>query len=151
MTFSHYGCMHLECMWVCCCWWVVGMGWCWTSPVAQTVLNHSPQFVITRSSQSKAVPACTWSAPWLRSPVRCTPPVLPGRSPFPPASYLLGPWCAWAGVQHEQPSESAADPNHAWRGHLMWKARVNKIPAGRKMHNHCLGTGPPHHEACLTS
>lgn len=101
-------------------------------------------FAITCSSQSKAALTCTWCAPWLRG-CQFGRYLQPRRASF-PRLHIYSPWCVWAGVRHEQPSESAADANHAWRGHLMWKARVNKIPTGRKMHNHCLGTGASHHE-----
>lgn len=56
----------------------------------------SLQFVIICSSQSKAVPICTWSATWLCSPVRCLPLALLGQSPFPRVPYLLRPGRAWA-------------------------------------------------------
>lgn len=104
----HESCLYVN---VCSCWTVV-MGSCWTSPVAQTALNHplSLQFVITCSSQSIAVPVCTWSAPWLCSPVRCSPPALLGQSPFPRVPYLLGPGRAWAAARAAERERSGFKP-----------------------------------------
>jgi hypothetical protein len=48
-------------------------------------------------------------------------------------------WCARACVPHDQPATSVVDANHARRRHLTWKVRVDKIPVGRKTHNHYLG------------
>lgn len=104
-------------------------GWSSRSYNYSIVIARPSGILVVRSSQAEAVLTRTWCA--------SLPPGCPLLRPFPQASYLFALMCV---------SWRAADTNHAWRGHLMWKARVNKIPAGRKMHNHCPRTGASHHE-----
>lgn len=127
MTFSHYSSMNLACMWMSSAAGLERWG-----HVKQARWLRLPwiilplHFVITCSSQSSSglhmicsLTLIHQAGPHLQlcwGKVR-----LSGSRIY----YGLGVHK----LRHEQPSKSAADANHAWHRHLMWKTRVNKNPA----------------------